>query len=127
MTSRFVIVRGITWAMFVVFCGTAAAQPSEVVATVETDPVPDGGDAADDPAIWIHPAHPSQSLIIGTDKLSGLAVYDLDGHEVQFLPDGMLNNVDVRYDFPVGGVLTDIVCAGNVRVEVDGLPVTAIY
>jgi phytase-like protein/calcineurin-like phosphoesterase family protein len=39
-----------------------------VGATVETDPVPHRGDAADDPAIWVHPADPSLSTIIGTDK-----------------------------------------------------------
>jgi 3-phytase len=85
----------------------------QVQATVETEPVPSPGDAADDAAIWIHPADPSLSLIIGTDKDSGLAAYDLAGAQVQFLADGELNNVDVRYDFPLGGALVDIVAAGN--------------
>ena len=31
------------------------AETSEVSATIETDPVSHEGDAADDPAIWIHP------------------------------------------------------------------------
>src|SRR2546426_138438 len=47
--------------------------------TVETAPVPHDGDAADDPAIWIHPSDPAQSTIIGTDKRGGLVVYDLLG------------------------------------------------
>src|SRR5262245_41831515 len=45
---------------------TAAALET-VLATVETDPVPNGGDAADDPAIWVNPNDPAQSAIIGTD------------------------------------------------------------
>jgi 3-phytase len=56
-----------------VACG-AAAQTPEVIATVETDPVPSSGDAADDPALWIHPTEPASSLIVGTDKDAGLGV-----------------------------------------------------
>ncbi|MDE0421255.1 MAG: phytase [Gammaproteobacteria bacterium] len=63
---------------------------------VETEPVPSGGDAADDPAIWIHPRHPERSLVVATDKRSGLVVYDLAGKQVQYLPAGNLNNVDLR-------------------------------
>lgn len=84
-----------------------------VVAKVETDPVPSDGDAADDPAIWVHPTNSSLSLILGTDKKSGLAVYDLSGKQLQFLPDGRLNNVDLRYRFPLGGQEVDLVTAGN--------------
>lgn len=85
----------------------------EVSAIVETEPVPHAGDAADDPAIWIHPAQPSLSTIIGTDKLGGLAVYALDGHQLHFLPDGNMNNVDLRYNFPLGGQSVALVTAGN--------------
>lgn len=67
-----------------------------VHAVVETEPVRAGGDAADDPAIWIHPDDASLSLILGTDKRRGLAVYDMSGREVQFLPRGRVNNVDLR-------------------------------
>lgn len=67
-----------------------------VHAVVETEPVRGQGDAADDPAIWIHPDDASLSLILGTDKRRGLAVYDLSGREVQFLPRGRINNVDLR-------------------------------
>lgn len=63
---------------------------------VETEPVPSSGDAADDPAIWIHPQAPERSLVIGTDKRSGVVVYDLAGNEVQYLAAGNLNNVDLR-------------------------------
>ena len=83
----------------VLVAGVSWAQPSQVVATLETEPVPSSGDAADDPAIWIHPTDPLLSTILGTDKLLGLAVYDLSGQQIQFIPDGNLNNVDLRYDF----------------------------
>jgi len=77
-----------------------------VVATAETDPVPHSGDAADDPAIWIHPTDPALSVVIGTDKDKGggLLMYDLEGSEVGARLDGAMNNVDVR---------GDVVAAGN--------------
>jgi 3-phytase len=80
-----------------------AAGPAQVVAVtplVETTPVPSSGDAADDMAIWVHPTVPAQSLVIGTNKRAGIAVYDLAGSQLQYLADGELNNVDLRYGFP---------------------------
>ncbi len=68
---------------------------SSVTATVETQVVPDVGDIADDPAIWVHPDDPELSLIIGTDKARGLRVYDLAGNQRQELLTGRLNNVDL--------------------------------
>jgi myo-inositol-hexaphosphate 3-phosphohydrolase len=93
----------------------AAVQTINVTATVETTPVPNSGDAADDPAIWIHPTDPSLSTIIGTDKTAGggLAVYDLSGRQLYFYAHGRLNNVDVRYNFPLGGSSVSIVGATN--------------
>ena len=82
-------------------------------ATVETVPVPNSGDAADDPAIWQHPQNRELSTIIGTDKKGGLAVYQLDGSQLQYLPDGRMNNVDLRYDFPLGGQRVALVTASN--------------
>ena len=76
---------------------------AEVRPTAETAPVASTDDAADDPAIWLHPDDPSKSLIIGTDKQAGLYVYGLDGEEKQFLPAGRPNNVDLRQ----GIILTD--------------------
>jgi len=85
----------------------------QITATAETAPVPSNGDAADDPAIWRHPGNPEWSTIIGTDKDSGLAVYDLSGRELQFVPDGEMNNVDVRDGFPLAGQTASLVTAGN--------------
>jgi 3-phytase len=81
--------------------------------TVETDPVPSSGDAADDPAIWINPADPAQSTIIGTNKRGGLAVYDLKGKQLQYLADGEMDNVDLRDGFKLGGQTVSLVTAGN--------------
>jgi len=85
----------------------------KIVATVETDPVPVGGDAADDPAIWVHPYDPSLSTIIGTQKLGALVVYDLSGREIQYLAEGRMNNVDLREDFNLNQQFITLVAASN--------------
>jgi 3-phytase len=85
----------------------------EVEATVETEQVSTGGDSADDTTLWVNPSDPSQSLIIGTNKQKGLAVYDLSGKQLQFLPDGHLNNVDHRDGFSLGAEKISLVTASN--------------
>jgi 3-phytase len=85
----------------------------QVFATVETEPVSVGGDAADDIAIWIHPLDPSLSTIISTQKQGALIVYDLNGQELQTLPDGRMNNVDLRDDFPLRAQTITLVAASN--------------
>lgn len=98
-------------------CGCGTSTPSagfaEVVAVVETAPVPSAGDAADDPAIWVNPHDPAESRILGTDKKSGLLVYDLQGRQIQYLAHGRLNNVDVRQDVMLAGRSRDIAVATN--------------
>lgn len=89
--------------------GTAAQDEGTVIdvalpsvsATVETVPVRSTEDAADDPAIWVHPEEGQKSLVLGTDKRNGLHVYNLEGGEVQFLPLPEPNNVDIRQNIPV--------------------------
>jgi myo-inositol-hexaphosphate 3-phosphohydrolase len=68
---------------------------------------------ADDPAIWVHPADPAQSLVIGTNKdtAGGLHVFDLAGNQLQFVAGGRHNNVDLRYGFGLGGETVDLVSA----------------
>jgi 3-phytase len=79
---------------------------------VQTDHVPSDGDAADDPAIWVHPDEPEKSLVLGTDKLGALHVYDMDGRERQVVGDGLRpNNVDVLYGFTLGGRQVDLAVA----------------
>jgi 3-phytase len=108
----------VAMALFLNFRGKPAKIRStprvqEVVAAVETEPISTGGDSADDPTLWVNPADAQQSLIIGTNKKRGLAVYDLSGKEIQFLADGQLNNVDHRDDFPLDGKKVPIVTASN--------------
>ena len=81
--------------------------------TMETQPVSNDGDAADDPAIWAHPTDPAQSVIIATDKKGGLLVYDLAGKPLQYLPDGKMNNVDLRDGFKLGGETVTLVAASD--------------
>jgi 3-phytase len=91
---------GLAVALVILATPLAADVPDlRVTATAETAPI--DGDA-DDPAIWVNPADPAASRIIGTDKTAGLRVYDLSGALVQTLDDGDLNNVDVR-PFPQAG------------------------
>lgn len=87
------------------------ARPPVVLPTGQTQPVREVGDAADDPAIWVHPSRGAQSLILATDKKRGLAVYGLDGRERQFLPVGRINNVDLRQGLRYGGRKLDLAVA----------------
>ncbi len=80
---------------------------------LETEVAASYGDAADDPAIWVHPEDPAKSLVIGTDKQLGLYVFDLEGRTVQTLPDGRMNNVDLRQGFSLGGKTVTVVAASN--------------
>lgn len=85
-------------------------EGSPVHATLETPSVGQvGQDAADDPAVWAS-ATPVRvggrdvdGFVAGTDKKSGLYIYGLDGAILQFLPEGLLNNVDVVEGLSVGG------------------------
>lgn len=92
-------------------------QTATVSATVETVPVPSKGDAADDTALWIHPTSPELSAVICTDKKAGLAVYDLAGKQLQFLPDGRMNSVDVRPGFPLSAGKVALVVASDRELE----------
>jgi len=92
--------------------GSTSTVPA-VPATAETTPVPDSGDAADDVAIWVHPTDPSKSTVIGTNKLGGLAVYGLDGKQLHYYTDSKPNNVDIRYNFPLGGRLVTLVVTSD--------------
>ncbi|MCX6168148.1 MAG: phytase [Ignavibacteriales bacterium] len=80
-------------------------KPVVVTDTVKWD--------TDDPAIWISPADPSKSLIIGTDKDSdgALFVFDLNGKIIEEKTVRNLkrpNNVDVEYGLILNGKPVDI-------------------
>ncbi len=99
-------------------CATAPAPviggQKFVMASVETAPAGAQGDAADDPALWLHPTDPAKSLILGTNKQVGLVVFALDGSETQNLPIGLINNVDVRQS---ADRLFDVAIASNDQVN----------
>ncbi len=85
-------------------------QGAVVHAMLETPPVGlPGQDAADDPAVWASAAtvtvkgQQTQGFVAGTDKKAGLYIYGFDGKVLQFLPEGLLNNVDVVEGVSVGG------------------------
>lgn len=95
----------------------APAHLPHVYAVMETEPVEAiaGEDAADDPAIWVNPTDSSKSLIIGTNKLKGLEVYDLTGKRLSAYPVGRVNNVDLRYGFPLDDSTHVDIVAGSER------------
>ena len=67
---------------------------------------------ADDPAIWVHPTDPSQSLILGTDKGTypdgGIFVWGMEGALLQRINVSHPNNIDVRYGMKLGGGRVDV-------------------
>lgn len=90
------------------------ASVPTVRASMETTPVATvNDDAADDPAIWLHPEDPAASLILATDKKAGLGLYALDGSLLQFIPAGEPNNIDLRQGVTVGGWRGDLAAASN--------------
>lgn len=108
MNSRFLL-------SSVLFCLSAPAlfAAINIEAKNKTQDVASAGDAADDSAIYINQKNIKKSLIIGTDKKSGLSVYNLSGKRLQELPDGKPNNVDIRYNFNFGGKKIPLIAAGN--------------
>lgn len=80
----------------------------------QSDPLTD----PDDPAIWLSPDNPADSLIIGTDKgakdgdggrtAGGIAAFATSGELVANVSLRRPNNVDVEYGLLVGASVTDI-------------------
>jgi 3-phytase len=105
-----------------------ALLPLLALAAPQPLPDPDAGNATplqprvitdfakhdtDDPAIWLHPADLSQSLVVGTDKDTdgALLVYGLDGkirHDLSVRGLVRPNNVDIARGVLLNGVPTDI-------------------
>ena len=102
-------------------------QPTDTVTVsprMETQPVVDGSDAADDPAIWINPVDPSASWIIGSNKRRGLEVYDLQGVRRWRLDAGRVNNVDLRAGVTVSGA--DLIVVGGTNRSTSTVDVWAL-
>ncbi len=89
--------------------GSTANAP--IAPVLVTEPVTKD---SDDPAIWLYPDDLSQSLILGTDKVGSIFVFDLDG---KIIPEktvtglGRINNIDVAYGVALAGDTIDIAVA----------------
>ena len=83
-----------------------AAAETQAVATVALD-------SADDPEIWVDAKDSGRALIFATDKKAGLYVYDLTGRQVQFLPVGPMNNVDLRSGLKIDGLPETVIAASD--------------
>ncbi|MCY4095057.1 MAG: phytase [Gammaproteobacteria bacterium] len=92
---------------------SGCASYATVVALVETEPVTSKDDAADDPAIWVHPQDVARSLIFATDKRRGVEVYSLDGERIQSIRVGRVNNIDIRQNVEWGDKRVDLAVATN--------------
>lgn len=101
----------VNWPYLVLLLLSSCGQEGELVSpSVITQAVKHD---TDDPAIWIDPQHPEQSIIFGTDKDTDGAIYafNLEG---EILPDKVIsnvkrpNNVDVEYGFDLNGDTIDI-------------------
>ncbi len=90
--------------------GQQTTDPNAVKPLYVTDPVKHD---TDDPAVWVNPDNPAESLVLGTDKDEdgALYVYDLKG---KIIEDKVIrdlkrpNNVDVAYGLSLGEKKVDI-------------------
>lgn len=104
--------------MFVLATVLSPINPVEAITvspSVETGPCQsDTQDVCDDSAIWIHPTDTSQSIVIGDDKHGGIVTWGLNGNQIQYI-DGskLMNNIDIRYNFPFNGNKLALVVVGN--------------
>ncbi|RYY30536.1 MAG: phytase [Sphingobacteriaceae bacterium] len=101
-------------ALLITGCGASSQQSetglAEVKPVVITEPVLFD---SDDPAIWLNPQNPAQSLVIGTDKNEhgALYVFNLEG---KIIADKVVrnlkrpNNVDIVYGLMLNGKPTDV-------------------
>ena len=114
---RFVATVGLAVAVVspVGLVAVAVESPRHVTSDVETTPVLHTGDAADDPAIWVDPQQPQDSLVIANDKQGSLEVYNLDGSLRQRVSTATARwgNVDVRQQVRIGALTTDVVASLN--------------
>jgi 3-phytase len=69
----------------------------------------------DDAAIWIHPTDTARSRIIGAVKTgaSALRVFNLSGQQVQSIAVSGINNIDLRYNFPLAGQPTALLAGSD--------------
>jgi len=102
--------------LFLCSCGVKRQSPVfDVQPALATESVTDD---PDDPAIWIKPADPARSLVVGTNKVAApkgaLVVFDLDG-KIRQTVTGLdrPNNVDIEYGLPLTDGAVDIAVAAE--------------
>lgn len=112
-------------ALALTFDAIGLAEPVlETAQAIDADPaeetLADGvlaGDS-DDPAIWVHPTTPENSLIFATLKDGGMAIFDLNGNTLEVIVPEVYggeryNNADIVYGFNLGGEAVDLVVASD--------------
>jgi myo-inositol-hexaphosphate 3-phosphohydrolase len=88
----------------------AVPPTGDATPTAETAPVSAGNTAANDVAIWVNPADPSRSVVIGTDTTAGLEGYNLSGSRLWKLAASPApHSVDMRRGFSLSGQPVDVV------------------
>ena len=99
-------------------CCAAVAAAAETAAPRAVTPLLQSAaslqDAASDVAIWVHPADPQRSLVLGAGGTAGLEIFGLDGAALQQVPSPQVEFVDVRYGVPIGSRTVDLVLAVDV-------------
>ena len=88
-------------ALLILSCNQSKLPP--VFPDVITEKTPND---TDDPAIWVNPNNPENSIVFGTDKETngGVYAFGLDGkiiHEKSIKNIKRPNNVDIEYGFPI--------------------------
>ena len=82
----------------------------------QTAPVPSSSGARD-LTVWIHPTDVSQSLIVASDQLGGVVLFQLDGGFLTRNSALQPIAVDLRYNFPLGGQRIALIAASQRQVN----------
>ena len=105
MTKSIILITFLSAAIFATGCNQEPANTDFVVKPLYTTDTVQFD--SDDPAIWVNPKDPAQSLVIGTDKdeNGALYVFDLKGKSIpEKTVHGLKrpNNVDIAYGLSLG-------------------------
>ena len=95
------------------FTSNAAIEDHKIYPIYETEAVKTSGDAADDSAFWLNKSDPEKSIVLGTDKKSGIYTYDLSGKTLDYFPMGRINNIDLRNDYLIQNRTVSLLAGTN--------------
>ena len=99
--------------LFLSFNLSAAIDDHKIYSIYETAAVKTSGDAADDAAFWLNKKNSEKSIVLGTDKKSGIYTYDLSGKTLEYFPMGRINNIDLRNDYRIGDKTVSLLAGTN--------------